>query len=138
MYHYIEDKEFLGKMKNLCSDIMNQLKQQINNDSVMKVDIHLVGSGAKNLITQNENEPIDLDYNICVEEVYGIRFNDGKAIKIIYKNTLMQFCKNLIWKTVKTLPLYYLLTQFILKKVIKPSLKLISQSLVKQITVGNV
>ena len=81
MYHYIEDKEFLGKMKNLCSDIMNQLKQQINNDSVMQVDIHLVGSGAKNLITQNANEPIDLDYNICVEEVYGIRFNDGKAIK---------------------------------------------------------
>lgn len=81
MYHYIEDKEFLGRMKNLCSDIMNQLKQQINNDSVMQVDIHLVGSGAKNLITQNANEPIDLDYNLCILKCRGININDGEAIK---------------------------------------------------------
>ena len=81
MYHYIEDKEFLGKMKNLCSDIMNQLKQQINNDSVMQVDIHLVGSGAKNLITQNANEPIDLDYNLCILKCRGIDINDGRNVK---------------------------------------------------------
>lgn len=81
MYHYIKDKEFLGRMKNLCSDIMNQLKQQINNDSVMQVDIHLVGSGAKNLITQNANEPIDLDYNLCILKCRGININDGETIK---------------------------------------------------------
>lgn len=81
MYHYIEDKEFLGKMKNLCSDIMNQLKQQINNDSVMQVDIHLVGSGAKNLITQNANESIDLDYNLCILKCRGIDINDGRNVK---------------------------------------------------------
>lgn len=81
MYHYIEDKDFLKRMKSLCSDIINQLVQSINNDSVMTVEAHLVGSGAKNLITQNANEPIDLDYNLCVLEVFGIRFNDGKAIK---------------------------------------------------------
>ena len=81
MYHYIKDKEFLGRMKNLCSDIMNQLKQQINNDSVMQVDIHLVGSGAKNLITQNANKPIDLDYNLCILKCRGININDGETIK---------------------------------------------------------
>ena len=81
MYHYIKDKEILGRMKNLCSDIMNQLKQQINNDSVMQVDIHLVGSGAKNLITQNANEPIDLDYNLCILKCRGININDGETIK---------------------------------------------------------
>lgn len=81
MYHYIEDKDFLKRMKSICSDIINQLVQSINNDSIMTVEAHLVGSGAKNLITQNANEPIDLDYNLCVLEVFGIRFNDGKAIK---------------------------------------------------------
>lgn len=81
MYHYIADKDFLKRMKSLCSDIINQLVQSINNDSVMKVEAHLVGSGAKNLITQNANEPIDLDYNLCVVEVFGIDFNDGRAIK---------------------------------------------------------
>ena len=73
MYHYIDDTTFLKDMKWFCSDIVNQLVQRINNDSVMTVKAHLVGSGAKNLITQNANEPIDLDYNLCVVEVYEIR-----------------------------------------------------------------
>ena len=66
MYHYIEDKVFLKDMKYLCSNIINQLVQLINNDSLMEVKAHLVGSGAKNLITQNSNEPIDLDYNLMI------------------------------------------------------------------------
>ena len=81
MYHYIEDKEFLKRMKSLCSNIVNQLVQSINNDSVMTVEAHLVGSGARNLITQNANEPIDLDYNLCVLNVLEISFNNGQAIK---------------------------------------------------------
>lgn len=81
MYHYIEDKDFLKRMKSLCSDIINRLVQSINNDSVMTVEAHLVGSGARNLITQNAKEPIDLDYNLCVLEVFGISFNDSRAIK---------------------------------------------------------
>ena len=81
MYHYIDDKEFLKDMKNLCSNIVNQLVQRINNDSVMTVKAHLVGSGSKNLITQNGNEPIDLDYNLCVVKVSKIDFDDGKSIK---------------------------------------------------------
>ena len=34
MYHYIEDKVFLKDMKYLCSNIINQLVQLINNDSL--------------------------------------------------------------------------------------------------------
>ena len=81
MYHYIEDKEFLKLMKSLCSNIVNQLVQSINNDSVMAVEAHLVGSGARNLITQNANEPIDLDYNLCIIKVFEIGLNSGQAIK---------------------------------------------------------
>lgn len=47
MYHYIRDKVFLKDMKYLCSNIINQLVQLINNDSLMEVEAHLVGSGAK-------------------------------------------------------------------------------------------
>ena len=35
MYHYIEDKVFLKDMKYLCSNIINQLVQLINNDSLI-------------------------------------------------------------------------------------------------------
>lgn len=91
MYHYIEDKDFLKRMKSLCSDIINQLVQSINNDSVMTVEAHLVGSGARNLITQNAKEPIDLDYNLRVLEVFGLVLTMAKLSKNISENILIQF-----------------------------------------------
>ena len=82
MYTYIEDKTFLKEMKRCCSDIINQLVQSINNDSVMIVEAHLVGSGARNLITQNARQPVDLDYNLCIAETTGdFSINDGRMIK---------------------------------------------------------
>ena len=50
MYHYIADKEFLKNMRSHCSDIVNQLVQRINNDGVLQVEAHLVGSGARNIV----------------------------------------------------------------------------------------
>lgn len=81
MYHYIEDKEFLKRLRGTCGDIVNQLVQSINNDSVMTVKACLVGSGAKNLITQNENEAIDLDYNLCIVRTKSINILDCRGIK---------------------------------------------------------
>lgn len=81
MYHYIQDKEFLKRLRGTCSDIVNQLVQSINNDSVMTVKACLVGSGAQNLITQNENEPIDLDYNLCIAGTKSINSLDCRGIK---------------------------------------------------------
>lgn len=81
MYHYIQDKEFLKRLRGACGDIVNQLVQSINNDSVMTVEAFLVGSGAKNLITQNENEAIDLDYNLCIVSTKSINILDGHEIK---------------------------------------------------------
>lgn len=81
MYHWIEDKEFLKRMRGLCSNIINELVQNINNDDVMLVEAHLVGSGAKNLETQNANEPIDLDYNLVIIDFYKYDINDCKSIK---------------------------------------------------------
>ena len=66
MYKFVKDKDFLHSMRSVCSDIVNQLVQIINNQDFLTVKAHLIGSGAKNLITQNENEPIDLDYNLVV------------------------------------------------------------------------
>ena len=81
MYHWIEDKAFLGRMKGLCSDLVNQLVQAINREGLLEVRQHLVGSGAKNLITQNAGMPIDLDYNLEILRGNGIRINDGRWVK---------------------------------------------------------
>ena len=81
MYHWIEDKEFLNNMKSKCSDIVNQLVQAINSEGAMTVKQHLVGSGAKNLITQNADEPIDLDYNLEIIDSGEFNIRDCRGIK---------------------------------------------------------
>lgn len=79
MYHFINDKEYLKKLRSTCGNLINQLVQAINNDDVMTVEAHLVGSGARNLITQNANEPVDLDYNLVILEFNDI--NNAQRIK---------------------------------------------------------
>lgn len=81
MYHYIQDKDFQKRLKSTCSNIVNQLVQSINRGSVMTVNACLVGSGAKNLVTQNANNSIDLDYNICILDTKSININNGRDIK---------------------------------------------------------
>ncbi len=80
MFHYVEDKEFLKRMKMICSDIVNRLVQAINREEEMTVRAYLVGSGAKNLMMQNENEAVDLDYNLEVVETQR-NINDACYIK---------------------------------------------------------
>lgn len=80
MYHFIEDKEFLKRMRGLCSNIINELVQLINSEDYLTVEAHLVGSGAKNLETQNAKESIDLDYNLNIISVDG-DINECEDIK---------------------------------------------------------
>ena len=66
MFSYVQDKELKKIMKSEGSDIMNRLKMRINNQEYLDVDFELVGSGAKNLITQNGNQPPDIDFNFII------------------------------------------------------------------------
>lgn len=43
MYHWIEDKDFLKRMKTECPNVVNRLVQSINNDDYLQVDMHMVG-----------------------------------------------------------------------------------------------
>lgn len=83
MYDYIsnKDNEFLSKMRSVCSDLVNQLVQHINADNTLYVEANLVGSGAKHLETQNNDEPVDLDYNLVILDTNGVDINDCKEIK---------------------------------------------------------
>lgn len=81
MYHFIEDKEFLGKMRRTCADLVNQLVMKINNGGVMEVRAYLVGSGAKNVETQNANQPVDLDYNLEIVDPGNFNITAGQSIK---------------------------------------------------------
>lgn len=98
MYHWIEDKAFLSRMKGLCSDLVNQLVQAINREELLEVRQHLVGSGAKNLITQNAGRPIDLDYNLEILRSNGIRINDGRWVKEYVREIFDEVLDRKGWK----------------------------------------
>lgn len=115
MYHYIEDKVFLKDMKYLCSNIINQFVQLINNDSLMEVKAHLVGSGSKNLITQNSNEPIDLDYNLMIIDS-EININNCREIKEYIRKQFRFLYKGIIIKHNKTEPTYTKTSLFLCEK----------------------
>lgn len=51
-------------MRQLSGEIMQLLCHYLKEDYDIGANFYLVGSGARNLITQNENNPIDLDYNL--------------------------------------------------------------------------
>ncbi len=55
------------RYKSFCADKLNQLKIALLNNYGIKCDVYLIGSGAKNLVTKNGNEPFDLDYNLLLQ-----------------------------------------------------------------------
>lgn len=81
MFDYVKDKKFLGKLRGRCSDLVNMVVMSINSEKKMKTSFTLVGSGARNMITQNGKEPIDLDYNLVIEDFGDFDENDCQGIK---------------------------------------------------------
>ena len=92
MCHYIEDKDFLRKMKAFCADIVNRLVQRINNDGEMTAKAYLIGSGKKNLITQNGNESVDLDYNRQIDGCFCMQGNEIKKYVMEQFNYVLEDC----------------------------------------------
>ena len=69
MYEYVNDIHFLSRMRSLCGDIMQDLCHTLKEEYDIGASFYLVGSGAKNLIMQNANRPIDLDYNLEITRI---------------------------------------------------------------------
>ena len=65
MYKLVEPK-IVKPYKIFCSDTLNQLKNILRNDYDIECKFRVIGSGSKDIVTQNGNEPFDLDYNLYI------------------------------------------------------------------------
>lgn len=97
MYHYLTDKQFLSVLYSTCSNIINELVQYINSDKILLVKANLVGSGVRKLITQNENEAIDLDFNLVVINSYTFELTDGASVKEYIKRSFNKILNKYGW-----------------------------------------
>lgn len=79
MYHFVEDKQFLKRAQSYCSTTIKELETLLRNNYDINSQAFLVGSGARNMITQNENEGIDFDYNLNILSCPD--WDDAKSIK---------------------------------------------------------
>ena len=79
MFEYVEDKEYLSRVRSVCGEIMQDFCHTLKEDYDIGSTFYLVGSGAKNLIVQNASQPIDLDYNL--EIVRCEDFDDCRTLK---------------------------------------------------------
>lgn len=100
MYHYLDDKEYLHKMKALCGKIMQDFCHVLKEKYDIGAIFYLVGSGARNLILQNSTEPIDLDYNLEIvrcenfEDCHYIKECARKAFNIALNNHCWSDCED--------------------------------------------
>lgn len=90
MYYYLYDKEFLHKMRALSGKIMQSVCHFLKEDYDIGANFYLVGSGAKNLILQNANNPVDLDYNLEI-----VRCEDFKNCRYLKECARKSFNKAL-------------------------------------------
>src|SRR5690554_4788824 len=84
MYRYVEEKQFIKRAKSFCSNLLKNLEYELRKKG-MNTQYFLIGSGARNMITQNENGPIDFDYNLNVISCED--WGNGKSIKELVRLT---------------------------------------------------
>lgn len=95
MFDYVEDKEYLSCIRGICGDIMQDLCHILKEDYDIGAFFCLVGSGGRNLITQNANEPVDLDYNLTI--VRCDDFGDCKYLKESCRKAFNKALKKHCW-----------------------------------------
>lgn len=93
MYHYVQDKAFLSHMRTRCGQILQDTCHLLKERFDISASFYLVGSGARNLITQNADQPIDLDYNLQIVRCED--FYDGRRLKECVRIAFNQaFCSH--------------------------------------------
>lgn len=95
MYHYFEDRDFLRHMRSESGAIMQELCHQLKEEHGIGANFCMVGSGAKNLVTQNAGNPIDLDYNLEILRCED--FSDGRALKEAVKKSFDKVLRRHGW-----------------------------------------
>ena len=66
MYHYLINAKFRKILKGEGTKLSQALCHQLRIDYGIGANAQLVGSAKRNMITQNENGQVDMDYNLII------------------------------------------------------------------------
>ena len=82
-YKYPPQKE-VTELNKWCLSIIYNVQRLLKD--YFTFDIRLIGSGEKRLVTQNENECFDLDYNIIIQRDKQDLISNPKTIKDLFND----------------------------------------------------
>mgnify|MGYP004650614361 FL=1 len=82
-YSYV-NQQIVTNQHNWCMKILNEVQDLLR--EYFTFDIRLIGSGDKRLVTQNGDEPFDLDYNLFIKRDKQDLIDDPKKIKQLFRN----------------------------------------------------
>ena len=91
MYEYVQDKQFVRQMRQSCGSLMQELCHKLKEEYDIGTNFSLVGSGKRNLILQNGNEAVDLDYNLEITRCED--YEDCRYIKECVRKTFNKVLK---------------------------------------------
>lgn len=91
MYEYVQDKQFVSRMRQCCGSLMQELCHRLKKDYDIGTNFSMVGSGKRNLILQNGNEAVDLDYNLEITRYED--YDDCQYIKECVRKTFNKVLK---------------------------------------------
>jgi len=86
MAYDFADKNEVKEAALWCEGILKAVQQEVNDSFTF--DFRLIGSGERKLVTQNGDEPFDLDYNIILQRDKKGMLNDPKRIKNLFRTKL--------------------------------------------------
>ncbi len=81
MYKYVTDAG-ITKDKKICRELLDKLSHNIRKYEIAS-QVILIGSGAYGIVTQNGDEPYDLDYNLFVQKMPKELYKNPKRLKEI-------------------------------------------------------
>ena len=95
MYEYVEES-VIKPYRRYCSNIMTELRDNLNESYDIITQFSLVGSGsdARNMVTVNGNAPFDLDYNLQIIRMPDKYWNNLKKLKDTVRNELNKIVNN--------------------------------------------
>lgn len=81
MYKFALQKD-VKEASRFCEKILKQMQIQLK--EYFTFQFELIGSGGKKLVTQNENDPFDLDYNIIIQKDKQNLIDNPKKIRQLF------------------------------------------------------
>ncbi len=89
-YRYVNQNQ-VKEQAMWCVDIIHKVQKELR--EYFTFDFRLIGSGDRRLVTQNGNEPFDLDYNIILQRDKQDLLDNPQKIKDLFRKAFEKILK---------------------------------------------